>query len=118
MTGYRTLAVAALLALQVVVLGGIAGADHDHARTVGGERCVVIAQAGAEQHVVLPDSVFDHNPNAELRWKGNTARSHPLHVLVHRGRPGTDRYGDATMWVYGPESDAHCSGYVNAASSR
>ncbi len=109
----RIVVVGALMAGHVLAFGGTAGATHDHARSVGGERCVVIAQYGGEKNVVLPDSVFDNNPNAELRWKGNTARSHPLHVLVHRGRPGSDREGNQTMWVYGAESDRHCDEYVN-----
>ncbi|HWH30740.1 MAG TPA: hypothetical protein VNU26_17595 [Mycobacteriales bacterium] len=103
-----------LLGASVVAFTGTAGATHDHARAAGGERCVIIAEHGGEKNVVLPDSVFDNNPNASLQWKGNTARSHPIHVLVHKGKPGTDRDGDPTMWVYGAESDAHCSEYVNA----
>lgn len=115
MKRYKAVLVTALMLGNVVAFAGTAGATHDHARSAGeGERCVIIAQYGGEKNVVLPDSVFDNNPNADLQWKGNTARSHPIHVLVHKGKPGTDRDGNETMWVYGAESDAHCSEYVNA----
>ena len=41
---------------------------------------------GGEDEVVLPLSVFEHNPNVDIAPGAD--RMHPLHVLVHQGVPG------------------------------
>ncbi len=53
---------------------------------VGNGRCVILAQNGGEEDVVLPVAVFEHNPNVDVGQTPN--RMHPLHVLVHMGVPG------------------------------
>ncbi len=54
---------------------------------VGNGRCVILAQNGGEENVVLPPSVFEHNPNVDVIDPPSN-RMHPLHVLVHMGVPG------------------------------
>lgn len=61
--------------------GGVASADHLHSKEVGNGNCVVLAQSGGENLVVLPDQ----NPHIDAQPEN---RRHPLHVLVHLGQPG------------------------------
>jgi len=61
--------------------GGVASADHLHSKQVGNGSCVVVAQNGGENHVILPDQ----NPHITDQPEN---RRHPLHVLVHLGAPG------------------------------
>ncbi len=61
-------------------------AAHTHVMQVGNGRCVILAQNGGEENVVLPVSVFEHNPNVDAPQ--TPGRMHPLHVLVHMGVPG------------------------------
>lgn len=77
--------------------------------TIGSGGCVVLAQCGGEEDVVLPLSVVDHNPNVDI--VPTTSRLHPLHVFVHRGVPGEHRQ----IAVAGtPTADTLCSaGVVN-----
>ena len=72
----------ALLALSAAP----ALATHTHVMQVGNDRCVILAQNGGEEAVVLPLSVFEHNPNVDIAPVAG--RMHPLHVLVHKGVPG------------------------------
>lgn len=102
----RALLVAgALLALVV----GPASANHTHVMPVGNGQCVVIAEGSGEGEVSLPLSVFDHNPNVTIAPAPD--RMHPLHVLVHRGVPGTNH----PMEVAGTAAAAALcwAGYVN-----
>ena len=102
----RALLVAgALLAL----VAGPVSANHTHVMPVGNGQCVVIAEGSGEAEVSLPLSVFDHNPNVTIAPTPD--RMHPLHVLVHRGVPGTNH----PMEVAGmPAAAALCwAGYVN-----
>ena len=73
---------AAMLALSAAP----ALATHTHVMQVGNDRCVILAQNGGEENVVLPPSVFGHNPNVVIA--AAEGRMHPLHVLVHKGVPG------------------------------
>lgn len=78
-------------------------ANHSHVMQLGNGQCVVLAEGAGEDKVVLPLAVFKHNPNVVVP---STGAAHPLHVLVHRGVPGTThRYA-----VYGSaQGDALCS---------
>ena len=73
---------AAMLALSAAP----ALATHTHVMQVGNDRCVILAQNGGEENVVLPLSVFVNNPNVDIAPA--EGRMHPLHVLVHKGVPG------------------------------
>ncbi len=86
---------------------GVASATHTHVLHTGNGDCVVLAANGGETDVKLPQAVFDHNPNVTT-GSGDPTRTHPLHVLVHKGSPGTHN----TIEVLGP--DDTCDGFVNA----
>ena len=60
-------------------------ANHSHVKLLGNGQCVVLAEGAGEDDVVLPPSVFGHNPNVDV---SPTGPAHPLHVLVHRRNPG------------------------------
>lgn len=61
-------------------------ANHSHVKLLGNGQCVVLAANGGEEDVSLPLAVFNHNPNVDIAPAQD--RMHPLHVLVHQGRPG------------------------------
>jgi hypothetical protein len=61
-------------------------ASHAHVMSIGNGRCVLLAANGGEEDVTLPMAVFEHNPNVYIAPTAD--RLHPLHVLVHQGRPG------------------------------
>ncbi len=86
------LGAAVLLALAVTP----ALANHSHVMQLGNGQCVVLAEGAGEDEVVLPLAVFERNPNVVVP---STGAAHPLHVLVHRGVPGTTHpyavYGSA-----------------------
>jgi hypothetical protein len=100
-------ALSGALVLLALVATPVA-ANHSHVMQLGNGQCVVLAEGAGEDEVVLPLSVFGHNPNVDVPSTGAT---HPLHVLVHKGVPG-DMHPFA---VYGSaEGNALCSaGYVN-----
>jgi hypothetical protein len=99
-------------ALGAVILLALAAspalANHSHVKLLGNGQCVVLAEGAGEDEVVLPLSVFEHNPNVDVP---STGAAHPLHVLVHRGVPGDN----GSYAVYGSAAgDALCAaGYVN-----
>jgi len=99
-----TLLAAALLALSAAP----ALATHAHVMQVGNGECVILAQDGHEDEVVLPLPVWS-NPNVDV-GSSDTTRMHPLHVLVHKGVPGDHN----AMEVSGTGgADTLCSaGYV------
>jgi len=72
---------AGALVLAAAAMPGLASADHLHSKEVGNGDCVVLAQNGGENLVVLPDQ----NPHITNQPED---RRHPLHVLVHLGEPG------------------------------
>lgn len=80
-------------ALGAAVLMALAAApvlaSHAHVMAIGNGRCVLLAANGGEENVTLPMAVFDHNPNVDISPTAD--RLHPLHVLVHQGRPGEHR---------------------------
>ena len=71
-----------LLALAVTP----ALASHTHVMSLGNGQCVFLAEEAGEESVVLPLSVFEHNPNVDIA--ATAGRMHPLHVLVHLGQAG------------------------------
>lgn len=71
-----------LLALAVTP----ALASHTHVMSLGNGQCVLLAEEAGEESVVLPLSVFEHNPNVDIA--ATAGRMHPLHVLVHLGQAG------------------------------
>ena len=82
-------------ALLLALAATPALANHTHVMQLGNGQCVILAEAGHEDEVVLPLAVFDHNPNVDITPAPD--RMHPLHVLVHKGVPGdSGRYA-----VYG-----------------
>jgi hypothetical protein len=62
-------------------------ANHTHVMQIGNGQCVLLASESGEEDVVLPLAVFENNPNVMISPAPD--RMHPLHVLVHRGVPGT-----------------------------
>ena len=81
---------------------GAASADHVHSLQTGNGSCVLLAQDGGEKDVTLP---FATEAQVEAR------RAHPLHLLVHLGRPGQN----FSIGVYSTAGDP-CAGsgeYVN-----
>jgi hypothetical protein len=61
-------------------------ASHTHVKSLGNGQCVLLAHEAGEESVVLPLSVFEHNPNVDIPPTAD--RMHPLHVLVHLGQAG------------------------------
>ncbi|MFP5341918.1 MAG: hypothetical protein ACLGIJ_03180 [Candidatus Limnocylindria bacterium] len=61
-------------------------ASHTHVKSLGNGQCVLLAEGAGEESVVLPLSVFRHNPNVDIA--ATAGRMHPLHVLVHLGQAG------------------------------
>jgi len=102
----------AAMGVTVVALMALAGpalATHTHAKATGRDGvCVVLAANGGEMGVNLPASAFNKNTTVTP----TEDRNHPLHVLAHKGKPGSD----GGYWVYGTESDANCTSYVNVRS--
>lgn len=95
-------------ATLLLVLGATpALASHTHVMSVGNGQCVLLAANGGEEDVVLPLSVFEHNPNVDIAPVAG--RMHPLHVLVHKGVPGDHNQ----LAVAGtPEAAALCPGGI------
>ena len=96
-------AAAALIAGTVLALGAAtAHADHIHSVRTGSGACVLLAHDGGENEVDLPFAT-----QAQI----DADRAHPIHLLVHLGRPGQN----ITIGVYGTASDpCYESGdYVN-----
>ena len=80
---------------------GTASATHTHSMQTGRGSCVLLAQNGGEDGVVLPFVTGD----------ATGTRSHPIHVLVHTGEPGDG--GHITIGVQGAGSDPCPGDYLN-----
>ena len=95
-----------LASLATLALATPAFAMHRHVIQVGNGSCVLLAQAGNERFVDLPDASFNNTTEPTT-----TANPHPLHVHVHRGQPGQV----LTIAVYGSASDpcAASGDYLN-----
>ena len=86
-------AVAALIAGTLLAFGATtAHADHIHSVQTGNGACVLLAHDGGENEVDLPFAT-------EAQVVAN--RAHPLHLLVHLGRPGQN----VAIGVYGTASE-------------
>ena len=89
----RRTAVGALVAGTVLAVGAAtAHADHIHSVQTGSGACVLLAHDGGESEVDLPFAT-----EAQV----DADRAHPMHLLVHLGRPGQN----VTIGVYGTASD-------------
>ena len=87
----KKLIIAAVVAATAAVgAAAPASASHVHSMEVRDGVCVLLAAEGGEKYVVLPFA--DELP---------ANRRHPLHVLVHLGRPGQN----FNIGVYGTPSD-------------
>lgn len=108
-TTVRAGVLAAGIGGAVLALPAPAMADHTHVMVLGNGQCVVMAENAGEEAVALPLAVFEKNPNVDI--SPTALRMHPLHVLVHQGRPGENN----ALYVYGtPAADAACAaGIVN-----
>ncbi len=98
----QCIAATAVIAAVTVAGAGVASADHVHSKEVGNGSCVLLAQVGGEGEVDLPFATSDLVA---------ANRAHPLHLLVHLGRPGRN----FAIGVAGTASDP-CFGtgsYVN-----
>ena len=82
---------AAVLALPATALG-----NHLHSVQTGNGACVVVAQAGGERFVTLPEASFQNTTEPTT-----TANPHPIHVHVHRGAAGDP----LEIGVYGTATD-------------
>lgn len=83
----RRLAIVPAVAVGLLLLvAAPVAASHTHVMAIGNGQCVLLAANGGEEDVVLPLSVFEHNPNVDIA--PGPDRMHPLHVLVHQGVPG------------------------------
>lgn len=96
--------------LLLVASAGAASAEHTHVKVAGSAGCVIVAGGSGEAGVDLPSAVFAGNPNVDIAE--TDGRTHPLHVLVHQGRPGENM----ELYVLGsPAEAAACSGnYINS----
>ena len=102
----RALLVAGAL---LMLFAGSASATHTHVMLLGNGQCVVLAEGAGEADVALPLAVFDHNPNVTIAPTAD--RTHPLHVLVHKGVAGTNHPMEVADTA---AAAALCSeGYVN-----
>ena len=84
-------ALAAGLCLPAAALG-----NHLHSVQTGNGACVVLAEAGNERFVTLPEASFQNTTEPTT-----TANPHPLHVHVHRGAAGDP----LDIGVYGTATD-------------
>jgi hypothetical protein len=88
--------IAVCSAAAALLVPAAAQANHRHVLVTGGGDCVILAKQGNEPFVTLPEASFNNTTEPTT-----TANPHPLHVHVHRGRPGEVR----TIAVYGSDMD-------------
>lgn len=88
----RVFAGASVVGAMGIAGAGTAHADHVHSVQVGNGACVLLAHEGGEGDVDLPFA-------SEAQVAAD--RAHPLHLLVHLGRPGQN----VAIGVYGTPSD-------------
>jgi hypothetical protein len=106
------------LAVVVSLAGGnVASADHTHVLVLPNGSCAILAAKGNEKYQILPDVLFDNNPNVDADDAVGGLdglplnRRHPLHVLVHLGVPGAD--GDIAVMGSAQDPCATTGNYVN-----
>jgi hypothetical protein len=102
----RRIAIALAITAAALLAPAAAQANHLHVLLLGNGSCVILAQHGKERYVTLPQASFKNTSEPTT-----TANPHPLHVHVHRARPGEVQ----TIAVYGSASDpcAASGNYVN-----
>ena len=102
----RRVTIALSVTAAALLAPAAAQAHHVHVMQTGSGSCVILAQHGNERYVTLPEASFNNTTEP-----ATTANPHPLHVHVHRGRPGEVR----TIAVYGTPADpcAASGDYVN-----
>jgi hypothetical protein len=102
----RLLVIAGLVAAAALLAPAAGHANHRHVLVLGNGSCVILAKAGNEPFVILPEASFNNTTEPTT-----TANPHPLHVHVHRGQPGQVQ----TIAVYGSAADpcAASGNYVN-----
>lgn len=99
--------VAGASAAFVLTAPGTASAMHTHVMQIGSGHCVALAEDAGEESVVLPTAVFENNPHVDI--PASAGRTHPLHVLVHKGAAGDHR----KLYVLGtPEATMACGTQV------
>jgi hypothetical protein len=103
----RRVAFATSVVAAALVGASPAIADHRHVRVLANGSCVILSKQGNEPFVTLPQASFNNTAEPTT-----TANPHPLHVHVHRGRPGEV----GSIAVYGSAQDpcAASGNYVNA----
>jgi hypothetical protein len=106
------------LAVVVSLAGAnVASADHTHVLVLPNGSCAILAAKGNEKYQILPDVLFDNNPNVDADDAVGGLdglplnRRHPLHVLVHLGVPGAD--GDIAVVGSAQDPCATTGNYVN-----
>lgn len=91
-TGRRAAVGLVLAGAAALAAPDLAQAGHVHSMQVGNGACVLLAADGGEGEVALPFAT-----QAQI----DAHRAHPLHLLVHLGRPGKNN----AIGVYGTASD-------------
>ena len=82
-------------------------ANHSHVKLLGNGQCVLLAEGAGEDDVVLPLSVFEHNPNVTCP---STGAAPPAPRARPPGRPRRHE----VVAVGSDAGNAHCArGYVN-----
>ena len=94
-----------------------ARADHTHVLILPGGNCAMLAAEGSEKCQILPEVLFENNPNVDADDAAGGLdglplnRRHPLHVLMHLGIPGAD--GDIAVMGSAQDPCATTGDYVN-----
>jgi hypothetical protein len=113
----RRALVAGMAAVFLLAGASVARADHTHVLILPNGSCAILAAAGDEKYLILPDVLFANNPNVDADDAAGSLeglplnRRHPLHVLVHLGVPGAD--GDIAVKGSAQDPCAATGNYVN-----
>jgi hypothetical protein len=108
---------AGIAAAFALAAASVANADHTHVLILPTGKCAILAAAGNEKYLILPEVLFSNNPNVDADdaagGLGNLPlnRRHPLHVLVHLGVPGAD--GNIVVMGSAQDPCAATGDYVN-----
>ena len=113
----RRMLVSGMAAVFALAGAGVARADHTHVLVLPNGSCAIVAAEGNEKYLILPEVLFDNNPNVDADDAAGGLdglplnRRHPLHVLVHLGVPGAD--GDIAVMGSAQDLCAETGNYVN-----
>jgi hypothetical protein len=92
----RRMLLAGMAVIFLLAGTGVARGDHTHVLILPNGNCAILAAAGEEKYLILPEVLFSNNPNVDADDAAGSLenlplnRRHPLHVLVHLGVPGAD----------------------------